>query len=148
MHKCPVLGKTMANACTVTSCMWYTEKTVTNCFSDVDVNDETLVYHKGFKSRRQMDLKRGEAKSEVERMLLVDRYYTWLITNYSVPLTGKLILPYPMDFAGHAWSRQLYDLARSRNVFRIFRKRLSLVGVTLENLLLLKPRQITTGIQT
>lgn len=142
MHKCPILKKTMASACTVSTCMWYTEKTATNCFSDVEVNDENLAYYRDFRSKRQLDLKRGEAKAEVERMLLVDKYYSWLTTNYSVPLSGRLILPYPLDFVGHSWSPQLYDLARSRSVFKVFRKRFSLVGVTLETLLLLKPRQI------
>lgn len=129
-------------ACPNTSCMYWTDKTCTNCFYDHEITDELLVEFKSLKSKRQLDLLRGQGKNEINRMIMVDKYYQWILTNYKVSLDVRLLLNYPLDFQGHFWSKSVYDLARDRAVFRAFRKRFKLVGVTLESLLLLNSREI------
>jgi hypothetical protein len=141
--QCPISLKSWAGcSCSKQDCVYWTDKVYTNCFYDHEITDELLVEFKGLKSKRQLDLMRGEGKNEINRMILVDQYYNWIIENYKVVLDTRLILKYPLDFDRHFWSKTVYDCARNRNVFRAFRKRFKLVGVTLESLLLLNSREI------
>jgi hypothetical protein len=145
MHKCPLTDIHIKSACPVSTCIYWTEVTSTNCCGDIENLDDAKVRrYRQISSGRKLELERGAARNELERMIILDKYYEHLVEEFPHRAAGvKLVLEYPLDYPGHRWTTDLYESARSRSVFKGFKKKHGLVGVKLEALLGVKATKLT-----
>lgn len=134
---CPLTDIRIGEPCVVITCLhWSRHVLVTNCAYGTELSDDTqVVILKDLKNVRALSERRKAGEQEIFRMLILDKYYHYLVDKYGNSGGEELYFPYPFDFPKHRWTTRLHKKAVSAKVYSKFLKRYDGQKLTLQQLL-------------